>query len=121
VVGLSSEEGAAMLEISSAAFRQRLTRARADMDAFLSAHCGLANPTNPCRCAKLLPAAMAGGLIDPERRQLDALPVRRADRLLLEIETVRTAAEIFRSLPVHGAGEDLASFVRAIIDTEEPS
>jgi hypothetical protein len=41
---------AAALEISEAAFRKRLSRAREALDGFVHRHCGVANPANACRC-----------------------------------------------------------------------
>src|SRR5262249_7909980 len=44
ILELPGEQAAAILEIAPAAYRQRLSRARAAMDEFLAAECGLANP-----------------------------------------------------------------------------
>lgn len=66
ILELTSEEGAKALEITSEAFRKRLTRARERMTEFMTARCGLVNPSLPCRCAKQgARAAQAGRLSLP--------------------------------------------------------
>ncbi|MCP4218512.1 MAG: RNA polymerase sigma factor, partial [bacterium] len=50
VFEVSSQEGAEILEITAAAFRKRLSRARRKMIDFLSNKCALVNPHNPCTC-----------------------------------------------------------------------
>jgi len=40
---LEAAEAAAILEISAAAFRKRLSRARALLEAFVTKHCGAAD------------------------------------------------------------------------------
>lgn len=48
--GMDSRDASYVLDISPDAYRQRLSRARRTMDAFLEANCGLKNSRNPCRC-----------------------------------------------------------------------
>jgi hypothetical protein len=118
ILELSGEDAAAVLSIRPAAFRKRLSRARDEMEAFLARRCGLANPDNACRCAKLLPTALAAGIVDASRLRYRPLPVREADRLLLDIEKTRTAAEVFRSMPTYGAPEDFTALVRVTLGQE---
>jgi len=115
VLELTSEEGAAVLEISPAAYRKRLSRARVEMEAFLKKNCGLADPTNACRCAKLVPLARSTGLVDPERPVLTRLPVRQVDRLHVEVNQIRSAAEVFRAMPRYAAPGDFAASLRALL------
>src|SRR5450432_3520930 len=63
VLDLPSEEAAAALEIEPDAFRKRLSRARTRMDEFTRHNCGIANPTNACRCGKQIGNAIAAGKI----------------------------------------------------------
>jgi len=116
ILELSGEDAAAVLAITPAAYRKRLSRAREDMEAFLGGRCGLANPGVACRCHKLAPAAIASGLIDPARLALAKLPVRRVDRLSVDIERVRTAAEVFRSLPEYASSKGFAAQLRHLLD-----
>jgi hypothetical protein len=50
VFGVSSEQGAEILDITPAAFRKRLSRSRQRLHDFLTRNCALANPDNPCTC-----------------------------------------------------------------------
>ncbi len=118
VLELTSEEGAAVLEISPVAFRKRLSRAREDMETFLKRNCGVADPANACRCSKLLPLARSAGLVDPELPVMTRLPTREAGRLHLEVQRVRTAAEIFRTLPKYASPTDFAASLRALLANE---
>ena len=54
VMDISSREGAWILEISPAAFRKRISRARGHLMAFLTNHCGLFDRANRCSCSGVL-------------------------------------------------------------------
>jgi RNA polymerase sigma factor (sigma-70 family) len=56
VFGLSSSDAAQVLDITPAAYRQRLSRARANLEPFMQETCGLVNKEAHCRCDKQLPA-----------------------------------------------------------------
>lgn len=116
ILELAGEDASTILGITAVAFRKQLSRAREQMEAFLREHCGLAVPENRCRCAKLLPTALAAGVVNPSRLALGPLATTRADRLRLEIERMRTAAEVFRSLPTYASPTDFAAKVRGWID-----
>ncbi|HUL91342.1 MAG TPA: RNA polymerase sigma factor, partial [Burkholderiales bacterium] len=118
ILELDSEDGAAILEITPEAFRKRLSRARSAMAAFLQSRCGVANPQCRCRCEKLVPAAVARGFIDARRPTYQTIPIHRADRLREDIEQLRSAAEVFRSLPVYASPSDFASAIRSWIEGE---
>lgn len=121
ILEFSGDDAAAILEISPAAFRKRLSRAREEMERFLQKHCGLADPTNRCRCAKLAPTAVATGVVDPRRLVLGSMRAKQADRLRLDIEEMRSAAEVFRSLPSYEAPTDFAAKVRSWLGADGDS
>lgn len=58
-------EAAEIIGISRANFRKRLSRARAQVVAFTSNHCGLANEHAPCSCPRRLPEATTQGRVTP--------------------------------------------------------
>jgi len=58
--------GGELLGISRQNFRQRLSRARRDLYAFMRGKCGLADPANPCRCARKTRGAIRAGIVDPK-------------------------------------------------------
>jgi sigma-70-like protein len=116
ILELPGEEAAAILEITPAAFRKRLSRARDDMTAFLTGRCGLADPANACRCHKLAPAAVAAGIVDPTRLTMSRQATRKADELRVDVERLRSAVELFRSLPIYAAGTELGSWITTLLD-----
>src|SRR5438094_3796501 len=50
IFGVTDVVGAELLEIGRDNFRQKLARARRDLNQFMHGQCGLVNAANPCRC-----------------------------------------------------------------------
>jgi RNA polymerase sigma factor (sigma-70 family) len=95
VLGFASEEAAEICEVTPAAFRKRLERARNRIQAFMEGHCGLVDPANPCRCRRRVGAAIATGRLDPDHpRFTDRVTVLRGD-----MERFTDAGALFRSHP----------------------
>ena len=67
----------------------------------------------------MVPAAVATGVVDPRRLALGSLEIKRADRLRTDIDQLRTAAEVFRSLPSYAAPTELAASVRQWLRADE--
>jgi hypothetical protein len=114
---LASDEGAAILEISSDAFRKRLSRGRERMTEFMGARCGLVNPSSACRCAKQAGHAVAAGYIDPNRLAWGPLGWRPAPKLARvdDIDTVARAIEVFRSNPEFIAPEAVLDGIKQVL------
>lgn len=117
---LPAPEAARALEISEVAFRKRLSRARAALDAFMHKHCGVARAENACRCAYQVNRRVAKGLLDPsclrfavevERTSLETL--RSARR---EVGRVRRSLELYQAQPADRAPEEFALLVRGMLD-----
>lgn len=93
VFDVTGDEGAAILGITPAAFRRRLSRARARLKDFLARNCSVVRDGNPCRCEHHVAAMRHSGRFDgpnlvfaahpARRRQVDAAtePVREMDEL----------------------------------------
>ncbi|WP_346914184.1 RNA polymerase sigma factor [uncultured Roseibium sp.] len=120
VFELTDTEAASVLEISPAAYRQRLRRARAAVTAFVLASCGNVSTEAACRCEKRVAAAEASGRIirgeslfglggDGRR---GVLAVRDQVRRL---EEGRRAAALFRSNP-----DFSSNIAELVIETLEP-
>lgn len=62
LLGFDGAEAADIVETSHDAFRQRVSRARTKLSAFLQRACGEVNEEAACRCEKQLPAKKALGL-----------------------------------------------------------
>ncbi len=65
IFGVSDAVGAELLELSKDNFRQKLSRARRDLQSFMQDKCGLVNTANPCRCAKKARGFITAGHVDP--------------------------------------------------------
>ncbi|MEH6631223.1 MAG: RNA polymerase sigma factor [Halopseudomonas aestusnigri] len=63
ILDLDQAEAAEILCLSKANFRKRLSRARNEVVAFTTNHCGIANETAKCSCPRRLPAARKLGRI----------------------------------------------------------
>jgi len=61
----SSRVAAEVLEITPAAYRKRLERARNDLLSFMKNKCGLVDSSNPFRCEKKTSAFIQNGWVDP--------------------------------------------------------
>jgi len=72
--------GGEILGITRQNFRQRLARARRQLYTFMRGQCGLANPANPCRCARKTRAAIRAGIVDPASIKFVASHVTRVER-----------------------------------------
>lgn len=73
----SSQMAAEILDLTPAAYRKRLERARADLSMFMKEKCGLMNPANPCRCERKTRGFIEAGWVDPRNLKFTAERVQR--------------------------------------------
>lgn len=104
IFGVSDVVGAELLELSRDNFRQKLSRARRDLQNFMQDKCGLVNTANPCRCAKKTRGFITAGHIDPNNLRFSQERVIRirdvAARVSDEITGLDAAyAEVYRDHP----------------------
>ena len=124
IVELDHHEAAEVLEITPAAFRKRLSRARARITAFMISRCGLANPNNACRCRRRVAAAVARGRVNPSDL-LFASSLEQAKRfpqvlsMIRQLEEARRAAALYRSQPNPQPSGSFVSWLRQVVD-EKP-
>lgn len=105
VLGIPDTAGAEICQISPAAFRQRLSRARRTIRRVIDGRCGLVDPSNPCRCGRQIQAGLDLGHVDRvgaplarhPRRPGDAEARRRLDRIADQIDTVVAIGELYRA------------------------
>jgi RNA polymerase sigma factor (sigma-70 family) len=81
IFGATDAEGAEALGATRDGFRQRLSRARRQLQAFLTGRCSLVDPANPCRCARKTRAFVRAGIVDPARRQFSAAHRARVEEV----------------------------------------
>lgn len=124
VFGLSSTEAGLVLDISPAAYRQRLSRARAKLEGFAVATCGLASKDARCQCEKQLPAIQAkkdvpaGRLASPGLMAIHRGEADEATRNLDALLRVGEAAAIFRAHPQYQAPENMRAAIRSVLTAE---
>lgn len=101
---VTDTEAAEVLDIGSAAYRQRLRRARAVVTAFVQSHCGLVSGQAACRCERRVGQALKIGRITRGQPDLTAgssdVPNIAEIRDRIEvIERERASAALMRSNP----------------------
>lgn len=115
---LDSESASHALGISEAAFKKRLSRARKALDAFMRAHCGVANPSAACRCMNQVNHSVRKGRLDPRAVGRVPPPARTSLETLRahgEIDGVRRSLALYQAQPSPKTPDDLAQHIRAAI------
>jgi DNA-directed RNA polymerase specialized sigma24 family protein len=120
--GLPSKKGAAVTGLSDAAYRQRLSSARARLDAFAQRTCGLANADAACRCEKQLPALRhlqrGGAASAPSVIAIHPIEQAEVLRALDGLVRISDAASALRAHPEYRAPEALRGAIRAVLRSE---
>jgi RNA polymerase sigma factor (sigma-70 family) len=88
ILEFDAPEAAEILAIEPAAFRKRLSRARAELTAFLSKRCSVHTAGAECACHRQVGHAVRVGMLDPQ--QLD---VRIGDLVQLRVKLASLDAE----------------------------
>lgn len=121
IMELDHTEAAAALDITPAAFRKRLSRARASILSFMQSHCGLTQPANACRCSRRVGTAIALGRVDPSHL-LFASSQQQAKRFpqvlagIRQLEESRRAAALYQSHPEVKASGSFVAWLKLVID-----
>lgn len=119
IVGLSSSEAAEILSIEPAAFRKRLSRARAELGAFLARQCGNVNEAAPCACHRRLDHAIALGRV--RRDDLAPTPEAEAGGLvalrahIAAVSEMRRVTEFYRNEPEVLSRRDFVATTRSLL------
>lgn len=121
IVELDHREASAVLEITPAAYRKRLSRARSAITSFMTARCGMVNPANPCRCRRRVATAIRLGRVDPAGLLFASSQeqARRFPQVLATIrnlEETRRAAALYRSHPDPQPSGDFVAWLRKCLD-----
>lgn len=121
VFNLSSQEAADVLDISAAAYRQRLARTRAVLDPFVKRTCGLANSEAACRCERQLPAIKHLRAQEPAgTKPATVIAIHRAElaeaeRQFDQLLHLSAAAALLRAHPEYRAPESMIGAIRAVL------
>lgn len=124
ILELGHNEAASVLDVTPAAFRKRLSRARAAVTSFMTSRCGLVNPALSCRCRRRVATAIELGRVDPQNLLFAASPDRAKQfPLVLEeirrLESTQRAAALYKSHAIPMESEPFVSWLRAVLD-EKP-
>jgi RNA polymerase sigma factor (sigma-70 family) len=113
---LSNEEAAEVLDVSPAAYRKRLERARERVVAFLRGRCGVFDGAAKCRCSKQVAYAARIGELRPGDLRMARLPVEEGSRDdYQELVDVQSIARMYRSQPRFMAPDVLLGELRRVI------
>lgn len=123
IFGVSDVVGAELLELSRDNFRQKLARARRDLQNFMQDKCGLVNTANPCRCAKKTRGFIAAGHIDPNNLRFARERVTHVRDVAARVSTEITGldeayAEVYRDHPFQNS-PDFVARLRELMDRPE--
>lgn len=118
ILEFNSIEGAEILNISSASFRQKLSRSRKKIRNFLKDKCGLANLKNPCRCNKKIDFLINQDVINPKNLRFAPFTNRSID-LVEQIGELEKAIAIYRSVSNLPAPEIILKTIKETILIDE--
>jgi RNA polymerase sigma factor (sigma-70 family) len=124
ILEIEGPEAAEILDITRAAFRKRLSRAKADIVGFMKKKCGLINPDANCRCRRRVNYALRLGRINPKQLLFahDAEQAARFPEALTQIrklEQARACVAIYRSQSDFSMPDGVTQFVRGLIDSQQ--
>jgi RNA polymerase sigma factor (sigma-70 family) len=121
VMDVSSMDGAYILEISPAAFRKRVSRARAKLKAFLAGNCGLFDASNRCCCPGVLANHLQNQWISPENPIFMKNGFRTQSNedlaeYLKELDELSRVSTLFKAYPQSQCPPDISHKIKQIID-----
>src|SRR6185436_15376198 len=114
VFDLPNRIAAAMVEASEEVYRQRLSRARRQIEAFTRSYCGVVDAKAPCRCDRRVARAIELGRIQRGVLALASHP-RRLAAHVQEMESLHGAARLMRSHPHYAAPDRVAEAVKRLL------
>lgn len=122
VFGLSSDEAANVLDISSDAHRQRLSRARSRLDAFAESSCGLASESAKCQCDKQIPAVrhVRATKVEVPKSVFALHRVEREEvqRNFDALVRMGNASAMIKAHPNYQAPESIRTAIRSVLSAE---
>lgn len=119
ILDLSGPEAADALGISSDLFRKRLQHARAAIEAFTRAHCGLASDSAACACHRRVPAAVRLGRVRTDALAFAERPAsyQGTRELVRRVEQARWALHVHRTSHPRSSAVDFARRIAQSLDS----
>jgi RNA polymerase sigma factor (sigma-70 family) len=114
IFGLTSVQAADVLEITPAAHRQRLSRAKARLHEFMQHTCGLVNEDAQCRCHRQLPAVRTqkGASESPSGSRVQLPTLDDATLAYDQLTDMFDAVAVMRAQPAFAAPDALTLAIR---------
>jgi RNA polymerase sigma factor (sigma-70 family) len=124
VFGATNKEGAEILDISTDAYRQRLSRGRKLIRNFMIKNCSLVNPSNVCYCADAVKLHIKARQVDPGRPLFVTHPVSKTQKTLdknnfQELDELGRITALFRNHPDYAAPEAFIGIIKELIDSRK--
>lgn len=116
--GISSKDGAYIMEITPETYRKRLSRACEKMRNFMQNNCGLVNENSTCHCKRRIEIAIQNRRINPEHLSFVNQPLAENDLVgscKEEMEEFDKVAAVFISNPYYLTPERVLQGVKKII------
>jgi hypothetical protein len=113
VFDLPSSDAAYICDTTAAAFRQRASRARAQLRHFVGDHCGLVTEAAACRCDRRVKAAIQNGRVHPD--DLHFAGGLDPAAAISEMEQLHDLASLMRNHPDYQAPEAVTTAIRTVI------
>jgi RNA polymerase sigma factor (sigma-70 family) len=122
VFGVSSGEGAYILDTTPENFRKRLSRARHRIKEFMSANCALINSSNRCHCVRSIAWRREAGFMYKSGPVFATHPNHglegpALDGYFEELDEMRRVSALFQATPRYAAPLDFKDMVRQMIDS----
>ncbi len=114
-------QAAAIMDITQAAFRKRLSRARASINDFMLTYCGLVNQDAACRCHRRVGRAIAIERVDAAKLHY-ATSLQQAKRFpmvlahIRQLEDIRRAVALYQSHPETKHSDTFINDLRKLLD-----
>jgi len=120
VMDFNSQEGAYILDITPAAFRKRLSRARGKLSDFLHGNCSFFDPHAKCDCAGYAQGLVGMGWMDPQGfmfcpQDEDQGEAASLGEYLGELDELARVAAFFKASPARNTPHGLARRFKSLL------
>jgi hypothetical protein len=117
--GVTSKEGAFILDITPELFRKRLSRGRKSLQNFMHKNCGLVNNNNVCRCHKQAGGRLKNGLIDMTFVKKENASKGRSEAVahLGELAEIDRTVAMYRHYPEYHTPESFTLIMKDLINS----
>jgi RNA polymerase sigma factor (sigma-70 family) len=121
VFDLSNRTAADVADTNEDVYRQRLSRARRQVEAFTKSYCGVVDAAAPCRCDRRVQRAIELGRLHRDKLELVHHPKRGLAVQVKEMESLHGAARLLRSHPDYAAPAAIGREIKRLLATAKLS